>query len=147
VSRSLTLLLTLLLCLALAPAARADEPARAVKGFFQAVVNGDYARSWNLLSSHSQARIVAAVARDEGLDPQQVRRLFESNAPAVQNGFWANFRSSSRSEVLAFKTFTTLNQEGNRAAVGLAGQDGSFVAVRETGVWRFGLFETFPPGR
>ncbi len=145
-SRSLTLLLTLVLCLALAPPLRADEPAQAVKGFFQAVVDSNYSRAWNLLSSHSQGRIVAAVARDEGLAAQDVRQLFESNAPAVRDGFWANFRSTSRSELLAPKTFGTLNLAGNRATVGLAGQDGTFVAVREAGGWRFGLLETFPPG-
>ncbi len=146
-TRTIMTILAVALCLALAPPARADEPAQAVKGFFQAVVGGDYARAWNLLSSRSQDRIVAAIAQDERLDPNAVRQLFETNDPAIREGFWAGFRSTSRSEVLADKTFTTLSVAGNQATVRLVGHEGNFLAVQERGAWRFGLIETFPPSR
>jgi len=142
-TRSLLVLLVLMSCL-VAPA-KAQDPAHAVKGFFQAVSARDYGRAWALLSSSSQNRIVTMVARDEQMSTEAVRRLFETRDPSVCAGFWDSFRTSSRSEVLASRTFLSGQVAGNRGSVRMEGNDErNFVTVLEEGSWRFGLMESFP---
>ncbi len=143
-TRSLLVLLVLMSCL-VAPA-QAQDPAHAVKGFFQAVSARDYGRAWALLSSSSQNRIVTMVARDEQMSTEAVRSLFETRDPSVCAGFWDSFRTSSHSEIMAGRTFTSGQVAGNRGSVRMEGNDErNFVTVLEEGSWRFGLMETFPP--
>ena len=143
-TRSLLVLLVLMSCL-VAPA-QAQDPAHAVKGFFQAVSARDYGRAWALLSSSSQNRIVTMVARDEQMSTEAVRSLFETRDPSVCAGFWDPFRTSSHSEIMAGRTFTSGQVAGNRGSVRMEGNDErNFVTVLEGGAWRFGLMETFPP--
>ena len=143
-TRSLLVLLVLMSCL-VAPA-QAQDPAHAVKGFFQAVSARDYGRAWALLSSSSQNRIVTMVARDEQMSTEAVRSLFETRDPSVCAGFWDSFRTSSHSEIMAGRTFTSGQVAGNRGSVRMEGNDErNFVTVLEGGAWRFGLMETFPP--
>ena len=144
--RRLATLMALLIGLALTLPARADDPAQAVQGFFQAVVAEDYARAWTLLSSGSQDKIVADVATSEKMDPQAVRRLFDTSDPSICSGFWASFRKGSKSDVLASQAFLTQTTAGNCATVRIEGNDNvSFLAYLENGSWRFGLVETIAP--
>jgi len=145
VSRTRTLLALIILISCLVAPAQAQDPAHAVKGFFQAVNARDYGRAWDLLSSSSQNRIVTMVARDEEMSTEAVRRLFETRDPSVCAGFWDSFRASSHSEILAGRTFTSGQVAGNRGSVRMDGNDERhFVTVLEEGSWRFGLMETFP---
>lgn len=152
-STPLRLLAALLLCLLVAVPAEAtrtaaSDPAQAVKGFFQAVAGKNYAQAWALLSRSSQDQIVTMIARDEKMEPAAVRSLFERTDPAICNGFWESFRNSSSSDVLAQGTFKTTQNAGNRATVELANNaNARFLAFLENGSWRFGLLETFPPGK
>ncbi len=144
-SRTRTLLALIILISCLVAPAQAQDPAHAVKGFFQAVNARDYGRAWDLLSSSSQNRIVTMVARDEEMSTEAVRRLFETRDPSVCAGFWDSFRASSHSEILAGRTFTSGQVAGNRGSVRMDGNDERhFVTVLEEGSWRFGLMETFP---
>ncbi len=145
-SRTRTLLVLLILVSCLVAPAQAQDPAHAVKAFFQAVSARDYGQAWGLLSSASQNRIVTMVARDEEMSTEAVRRLFETRDPSICAGFWDPFRTSSHSEVLAGRTFTSGQVAGNRGSVRMEGNnEQNFVTVLEEGSWRFGLMETFPP--
>ncbi len=145
-SRTRTLLALVVLITCLIQPAQAQDPAQAVKGFFQAVSARDYGRAWELLSSSSQNRIVAMVARDEEMSAEAVRQLFETRDPSICAGFWDSFRASSHSEVLAARDFITSQVAGSRGSVRMEGNDArNFVTALEGGSWRFGLMETFAP--
>lgn len=149
--RSLRVLATLVLGLFLALPATAAEPAGggpagAVKGFFGAVAAKEYAKAWGYLSNASKTQICDMIAKDEKMQVTEVRALFDSNDPRIQNGFWDSFRQSSKSDVLADSHYTTGAVTGNRADVKMDGNNTVFHTFKENGKWKFGLMETFPPG-
>lgn len=150
-SRALRVLATLALALFLAlPSVAAEpaggSPAGAVKGFFGAVAAKDYLKAWGLLSDTSKTTICEMIAKDENMKASDVRTLFDTNDPRIQNGFWDSFRQSSKSDVLAGSTYTSGAVNGTKASVTMEGNTTVFHTFKENGRWKFGLMETFPPG-
>src|SRR5579859_2354317 len=80
------------------PAFAADTgPVAALRSFFTDVTKSDYADAWAAFTSRSKQGIVNSVADSEHLDPTKVRKLFDTNDPSIQAGFWENFKNSSQS--------------------------------------------------
>ncbi|MGE0495179.1 MAG: hypothetical protein AB7S38_38595 [Vulcanimicrobiota bacterium] len=141
--------LPLVLTLFLAASATAQEgkPSGAVQAFWAAVSSKNYAGSWSLLSKHSQDTIITRVAKDEKMDVTKVRKMFESNSPQTQRGFWDSFRTSSKADVFAQGKFKTVSSNNKSAQVTMDGVDPSkltFKVFREGQTWKVGLIETFP---
>jgi len=148
---SRALLACLLLVLPLASSADADAgPVIALRAFFTAVVNGDDKGAWGLFSRHTKDGIVKSVADSEHMDKAEVRKLFDSAAPQLHEGFWASFHSSSQAE-----TFVSVQMDSTGPSKDAPGSvlitmpNGSSVTMlmyREGGAWKVGWFETFFPG-
>lgn len=137
----LALMAALLLAAPLPARAQGADPAQAVRGFFQAVMGASYGEAWSMLTAHSQTQLVDFVARNEKMDPAEVRRLFANNQ---MQGFWDNWRRQGGVQDVAGRNFSTASVSGTMGKVVADGGSFVFKAFKETGGWRFGLVETFP---
>ncbi|CAN0275929.1 unnamed protein product [Phaeothamnion confervicola] len=145
ISRILAALLLLLLC-ALGAFAQ-SSPDAAAKGFFSAVATKSYANAWHLMSAQSQNWLIGIIAKQAQVEPAQIKVLFDVNDPKLQDGFWEEFRKSSKSEDLVkLGTFETVEATETDAKVNMT-INGSTktLLMKNEGGWKLGYQETFLP--
>lgn len=142
------LLITTLLVSAHAFAADTG-PVIALRAFFTSVSQKDYAIAWATLSRKSQEGIVNSVADGEHMAAPDVRKLFDTNDPSIDAGFWESFRQSSQSETflqVAMVPGGSSNGSDGSAVITLAnGGTVTMQMYREAGSWKVGWMETFFP--
>lgn len=151
-----TLLRSLFLLSALstfAPAFATDTdsaPASALRGFFTAVANKDYASAWAAFTRHSQEGIVKATADSEHMDIDEVRKLFITNDQSIRDGFWESFRQSSQAEKfinLAMASGGRQADADDSVVITLPNHNSATLLMYyEDGAWKVGWMETFFPG-
>lgn len=122
--------------------------ASAPKHFFQAIVAKDYATAWGLLSEKSKKSLVATSAKEAEISDDEMRKLFDSNDPAIQNGFWEAFRGSCKADVFIGFSYTYGRQLGAKHIVELRrpGADSDKpleLEVYDEGGPKFGMAESF----
>ena len=124
-----------------------SSPDAAAKDFFSSVAEKSYANAWHLMSSQSQNWLVGLIAEQAKVAPAQVKALFDSNDPSLQDGFWEEFRKSSKSEDLVkLGQFQTVEATGTDAKVSMTinGSVKTLLMKKEDG-WKLGYQETFMP--
>jgi hypothetical protein len=122
--------------------------ASAPKQFFQAIVAKDYATAWGLLSEKTKKSLVATSAKEAKMSDEEMRKLFDTNDPAIQNGFWSAFRGSCKADVFVGFSYTYGRQVGDKHIVELrrpgAGADKALeLEVYDEGGPKFGMAESF----
>lgn len=122
--------------------------ASAPKQFFQAIVAKDYATAWGLLSEKTKLSLVATSAKEAKMSDAEMRKLFDTNDPAIQNGFWEAFRGSCKADVFVGFSYTYGRQDGNMHIVQLrrpgADTDKPLeLQVYDEGGPKFGMAESF----
>jgi len=132
------------------PAFAADTgPVAALRSFFTDVTKSDYADAWAAFTSRSKQGIVNSVADSEHLDPTKVRKLFDTNDPSIQAGFWENFKNSSQSgKFVEFAMAAGGPLKGSDDSVVITLPNGNTVALQmfhEGKGWKVGWMETFFP--
>lgn len=123
-----------------------SSPSDAVKGFFQAVNDKNYGVAWNSLTAKSQSEIIAMVAKDEKMEPKEVKEMFEQNQMPIQLGFWNSFRESSKTpQFTPQAAYKALSQNGDQASVELSSTNMKLEvkAFKEGDSWKTGYIETF----
>lgn len=122
--------------------------ASAPKQFFQAIVAKDYQTAWGLLSETTKANLVKTTAKEAKLDEAELRRLFDTNDPSIQKGFWSAFRESCKADVFVNFSYTYGRQVGGYHVVELR-RPGSEsdkpleLQVFDEGGPKFGMAESF----
>lgn len=145
ISRTLAALMLVLLCTLGAFAQ--GSPDAAAKGFFSSVATKNYSNAWHLMSEQSQNWLINIIAKQAKVEPAQVKVLFDSNDPSLQDGFWEEFRKSSKSEDLVkLGTFETVEATETDARVNMT-INGSVktLLMKNEGGWKLGYQETFLP--
>jgi len=133
-----------------APAFTADTgPVIALRAFFTAVTQKDYATAWATLSRKSQEGIVDSVADGEHMASPDVRKLFDTNDPSIDAGFWESFRQSSQAETFLQVAMAPGGaRNGSDDSVVITMANGNTVALQmyqEGSAWKVGWMETFFP--
>lgn len=149
--RVLSLGLGLGLSFALNSAALAKDalsPSEAPQLFFDGLYRLDYVQAWQVLSAHSQQKIIEHILKYDnapGLTAPQIRELFEKGDRSLQRGFWAQMRRSM--DILAWHEQSFENgppsQEQPFVWVKAMPADVLLAVVQENTRWKLGYIETF----
>lgn len=122
----------------------------ALRGFFSAVANKDYAGAWAAFTRHSQDMIVDNIASSEKMSAQDVRKLMDDNDQRIRDGFWESFRQSSKPEEFINLPMASgghrMDADDSVVISFSNGATATVLMYHEGGVWKVGWMETFFPG-
>ena len=144
-------LLSVLLLLAPAWAQTSPEAVvGTIRGFYQAIDAQDFGNAWSLLTEASKSRIVAMVAEEAKIPPEQVRPLFDNTAPEIRDGFWKSFAEGEQTKMVLNLTLEYKGEKDGFHVVtasmpveqGGTGQTLDFLLKDEAGP-KYGIAETF----
>ena len=124
-----------------------DKPEAPVEGFFKAVSDQKFDVAWKSLSKHTQDRFIEEVAKEESIDKEKIRAMFDKNELPIQNGFWKAFRDTSKTEeMVKGASFSVQSSSGNEGLINFNTSNGAVIpckVFKEGDSWRFGYAETF----
>ncbi len=122
--------------------------AKVPQQFFKAIVAKEYAVAWGLLTETTKTRLVQTSAKEAKMSEQEMRKLFDSNDTAIQQGFWTAFRGSCKAEVFVNFHYTYGRDAGTKHIVELRRPEAERDKPIELEVYdengpKFGMAETF----
>jgi len=158
------LLFTVLLhCLVRTPGAQAGDPAshpvgpilHQAEGLFRNMRAHDYPAIWALLSSKSRETIVHDVLKETAgmfrgrVEPEEIRRDF-ARGGAIARAYWEGYLEEFDPETALSESRWEMGEVGkDTAEIRITHKRSKRPAVlrmvREEGVWKVGLIETFRP--
>jgi hypothetical protein len=127
----------------------ASPAATALTQFWKTLADQQYQSTWHLMSMRTQQVLADAIAKDAKLSSFQVMEMFKNNDPALQAGFWTEFRRTSNApEIVRQTTWSASPAKAGQCSVQAIVNGKATVRVKmflEGGGWKVGYVETFMP--